>query len=189
MMAKRLGDKVKISKFLSLVLRHKPGDIGLRLDEAGWAEIAELVEKGSKAGVKITTELIRQVVANSDKQRFSISEDGLRVRANQGHSIAVDLGLEKVEPPRLLYHGTTIRNLAAIRQQGLIKGNRQYVHLSADKETAEMVGKRYGRPVVLTIKAGCMHRDGFSCYLSVNGVWLTDHVPAEYIADFMKGHE
>lgn len=181
--------KVKISKFLSLVLRHNPGDIGLRLDEAGWAEIAELVEKGSKAGVKLTSERIRQIVASSDKQRFSISENGLRVRANQGHSIVVDLGLQKVEPPLLLYHGTTIRNLAAIRQQGLIKGNRQYVHLSANKETAEMVGKRYGRPVVLTIKAGCMHRDGFNFYLSINGVWLTDHVPTEYIDSFKKRHE
>lgn len=178
---KRPGDKVKISKFLSLVLRHRPGVIGVRLDEAGWAEIAELVERGGKSGVNLTADRIRQVVAESDKQRFAISEDGMRVRANQGHSIEVDLGLEKSEPPQLLYHGTATRNLAAIRQQGLIKGNRQYVHLSPDKEIAETVGKRYGKPVVLTVKAGCMHRDGFSFYLSANGVWLTDHVPPEYI--------
>lgn len=178
---KRQGEKVKISKFLSLVLRHKPDVIDLGLDEAGWAEIAELVKKGCKSGVQLTPDHIRQVVAESDKQRFAVSEDGLRVRANQGHSIAVDLGLEKVEPPHLLYHGTATRNLAAIRQQGLIKGNRQYVHLSPDRETAETVGKRYGKPVVLTIKAGCMALDGFWFYLSANGVWLTDHVPTEYI--------
>jgi putative RNA 2'-phosphotransferase len=172
---------VPISKFLSLVLRHKPTAIGIEPDAAGWVNISELVANGRKSGLNLTPERIRQVVVDSDKQRFAISEDGLRIRANQGHTIAVDLGFEKTEPPHLLYHGTATRSLAAIRQQGLIKGNRQYVHLSLDKETAEAVGKRYGRPVVLTVQAGRMHQDGFTFYLSANGVWLTAHVPKEYI--------
>jgi putative RNA 2'-phosphotransferase len=173
--------KFNISKFLSLVLRHKPSAIGIELDAAGWVNITELVEKVCKSGLKLTAERIRQVVAVSDKQRFTISEDGLQIRANQGHSIPVDLGLEEAEPPLLLYHGTSSHNLASIRQQGLIKGKRQYVHLSRDKETATMVGKRYGKPVVLSIKTGCMYQDGFKFYLSANGVWLTDHVPTKYI--------
>jgi putative RNA 2'-phosphotransferase len=144
------------------------------------------VEKGSKTGIRLTHERINHVVATSDKQRFAISDDGLRIRANQGHSITVDLGLEATEPPHLLYHGTTTRNLAAIRQQGLIKGNRQHVHLSQSVETATTVGKRYGRPVVLTIQAGRMHRDGFNFFQSANGVWLTDHIPAAYISSFGK---
>jgi putative RNA 2'-phosphotransferase len=180
--------RVDISKFLSFVLRHRPAAIGLKLDEAGWANIAELVEKGCKAGIRLTPDRIRRVVAASDKQRFTISDDGLRVRANQGHSIAVDLGFEKREPPEILYHGTANHNLAAIRQQGLIKGNRLYVHLSLDKETAETVGKRYGKPIVLTVEAGRMHHDGFSFFLSANGVWLTDHVPKNYIIDHKKSN-
>ncbi len=178
---KRSSGKVNISKFLSLVLRHRPSVVGLKLDEAGWVLIAELIEKGSKAGVKLTTDKISQVVATSDKQRFAISEDGLRIRANQGHSLPVDLDLKLVVPPELLYHGTASHNLVAIRQQGIIKGNRQYVHLSRDIETAEAVGKRYGKPAILSVQADRMHQAGFSFYLSANGVWLTDHVPKEYI--------
>lgn len=179
----------KISKFLSLILRHKPETIEVHLDESGWTDIAELVEKSRKAGVSLNPDLIRKIVTTSDKQRFAISEDGLRIRANQGHSIAVDLGFEEATPPCLLYHGTATRNLTAIRQQGLIKGNRQYVYLSPDKETAESVGKRYGNPFVLTIHADRMYRDGFKFYLSANGVWLTDHVPKEYITDHKKSRE
>lgn len=184
-----MSEMSKCSKFLSLILRHKPDAIGIHLDESGWADIVELVEKSRKAGVNLNPDLIRKIVATSDKQRFAISEDGLRIRANQGHSIAVDLGFEEATPPQQLYHGTATHNLAAIRQQGLIKGNRQYVHLSPDKETAETVGKRYGNPVVLTIHADRMHHDGLKFYLSSNGVWLTDHVPKEYITGHKKGHE
>lgn len=181
---KRAGKRVDISKFLSLILRHKPDIIGLPLDEAGWGNLDELMEKASKTGVQLSKERIRQAVAASDKQRFAISEDGLRIRANQGHSIVVDLGFEKAEPPELLYHGTASHNLAAIRQQGIVKGNRQYVHLSLDKESAEVIGKRHGKPIVLVVKAGCMHQDGFKFFLSANGVWLTDHVPHDYVSTF-----
>lgn len=177
---------VHISKFLSLVLRHKPDAIGIQLDEYGWADITDLVEKSRKAGVNLNPDVICKIVATSDKQRFAISEDGLRIRANQGHSIAVDLGYEEMEPPPLLYHGTATRNLTSIRQQGIIKSDRQYVHLSLDKETAEAVGKRYGKPVVLTVQADRMQQDGFRFYRSANGVWLTDHVPEEYITGHKK---
>lgn len=179
--------RVSISKFLSLILRHKPEIVGIKLDEAGWADIAELAENGSRAaGIKLTPDRIRKVAATSDKQRFAISDDGLRIRANQGHSIAVELGLDNAEPPELLFHGTAIHKLVAIRQQGIIKGNRQHVHLSPDKETAEAVGKRHGKAVVLTIQARRMHQDGFKFFLSESGVWLTDHIPEEYITGHKK---
>jgi putative RNA 2'-phosphotransferase len=178
---KRPGNRFNVSKFLSLVLRHRPSVIGLTLDDSGWADIAQLVELGRKSGVSLSLGKILQAVAESDKQRFAISENGLKIRANQGHSIAVDLGFKKANPPELLYHGTASNNLTAIRQQGIVKGNRQYVHLSIDKATALSVGKRYGKPVVLTVQAGRMNQDGFSFYLSLNGVWLTDHVPAGYL--------
>lgn len=171
----------KASKFLSLVLRHQPESIGISLDESGWASIADLIEKSREARVFLSVDLIRKIVTSSNKMRFSISADGLRIRANQGHSVDIDLGLEAAEPPLLLYHGTATRNLASIRGQGLIKGNRQYVHLSLSRETAVTVGKRHGKPVVLIIEAGSMHKHGFEFYLSANGVWLTEHVPPEYV--------
>lgn len=176
----------KISKFLSLVLRHKPGAIGLQLDQAGWASISELIEKAGKSGVRMTSELIRQVVATSDKQRFSISADGSRIRANQGHSVPVDLGLQATVPPERLYYGTAIRNLNVIRQENIRRGGRTHVHLSQDEATARNVGKRHGSPVVLTIMAREMAGVGFTFFRSVNGVWLTEWVPAEFIA-FPRG--
>jgi len=179
---KRPDGKVSVSKFLSLVLRHQPGIIGLQLDKAGWAEIADLIQKASNAGVHLTDAKIYTVVATSDKQRFAISSDGLRIRANQGHSVPVELGLQKAEPPEFLFHGTAKRNLSAIRHQGIMKGNRQYVHLSSDENTALETGKRHGSAVVLTVQASRMSQDGFAFYLSENGVWLTEHVPAEYVS-------
>lgn len=177
---KRSTGKVAHSKFLSLVLRHQPGIIGLQLDKAGWAEISDLVQKASNAGVQLTYAIVRTIVDTSDKQRFSISSDGLRIRANQGHSIPVELGLQKIEPPEFLFHGTAKRNLVAIRHQGITKGNRQYVHLSADENTALETGRRHGYAVVLTVQTGRMSMDGFAFYRAENGVWLTEHVPAEY---------
>lgn len=173
----------KTSKFLSLILRHKPESIGLQLDAAGWADVAELIEKARKAGIHLTAGKIAVIVATSDKQRFALSDDGSRIRANQGHSVTVDLGLPPQEPPELLYHGTAQRNLSSIRGKGIVSMNRTLVHLSKDRETAIAVGKRHGQPVVLTIMASKMHRDGFLFYLSENGVWLTDHVPVKYIED------
>ncbi|HEX5083444.1 MAG TPA: RNA 2'-phosphotransferase [Blastocatellia bacterium] len=172
---------VRISKFLSLILRHQPEKIGLRLSESGWTPVEELIEASRRHGVEFTLEELQNVVASNDKKRFSLSEDGLRIRANQGHSIEVDLGYAPNIPPEILYHGTAERFLASIKQQGLVKGKRHHVHLSADADVAMKVGLRHGRPVVLRIEAGRMHRDGLFFYLSANGVWLTDSVPVQYL--------
>lgn len=172
---------VKTSKFMSLVLRHKPETIGLGLDANGWAEIGALVEKAGAHGVALTREQIAEVVATSDKQRFAIDATGTRIRANQGHSVEIDLGLQPRAPPDTLFHGTGEKSVAAIRSEGLMAGQRQHVHLSRDEETAGKVGSRHGRPVVLRIAAGRMREQGHVFFLSTNGVWLTDCVPAEFI--------
>jgi len=171
----------QISKFLSLVLRHDPARIGITLDSAGWTDVAALLAAASTHGVPITRDALAQVVATSDKQRFALSEDGARIRANQGHSIEVDLELAEALPPTTLYHGTVGDALAGIRARGLVRGARHHVHLSADVETATTVGGRRGRPVLLTIRAGDMASAGHVFYRSHNGVWLTDAVPIEYI--------
>ena len=172
---------VKISKFLSLVLRHKPEEIGLKLDDAGWVSIAELMAACRDNGFEFSLEELHGVVANNDKKRFSFSEDGLSIRANQGHSVEVELGYEPAAPPETLFHGTAERFLDSIRKQGLMKGQRHHVHLSADTETARNVGQRHGKAVVLQVSAGQMQRDGFVFYISTNGVWLTEHVPVPYL--------
>ncbi|WP_400083105.1 RNA 2'-phosphotransferase [Yoonia sp. R78084] len=168
------------SKFLSYILRHKPDAIGLTLDPEGWANIEELI---AKADISLDRDTLRKVVATSDKKRFAISADGLSIRANQGHSIAVNLGLEPAEPPELLYHGTATRFLESIKVQGLLPQNRQYVHLSADHDTAVSVGQRHGKPVVLTIPALQMHHQGHQFFQAKNGVWLTERVLAGAISD------
>jgi putative RNA 2'-phosphotransferase len=175
-------DPVKVSKFLSLVLRHKPEQIGLVLNREGWANIDELIEQAGAHGMPLTHALIAKVVATSDKRRFALDPAGQRIRANQGHSIDVDLGLEPREPPEVLFHGTSAKSLAAIRTEGLEPGERQHVHLSPDETTAIKVGRRHGRPVVLRIDAARMAAAGHLFFLSTNGVWLTDSVPTEFIA-------
>ena len=170
-----------ISKFLSLVLRHSPQTIGLQLDEQGWADVTELLEKATQQPRDITREILDEVVSTNDKKRFAFNEDSTRIRASQGHSLSVDLDLQAQEPPEFLYHGTVFKFIAAIQNEGLRKMSRQQVHLSRDKETAVKVGSRRGAPVVLVVKAGQMHRDGNVFYLSANGVWLTDQVLPAYI--------
>ncbi len=178
-----MNDKQKktISKFMSLVLRHNPGKIGVTLDIAGWVSVEALLDGCKDARRGITREQLDEVVATNDKKRFEFSPDGLRIRASQGHSVEVNLGYEPGEPPAVLYHGTASRNLPAIRQKGLIKGKRHHVHLSAETATAVSVGTRYGRPVVLEIEARRMAADGFEFFLSTNGVWLVDSVPPKYL--------
>ena len=177
-----MGDRaVQISKFLSLVLRHQPEKIGLRLSQSGWASVEELIEASRQRGIEFTLEELQNVVASNDKKRFSLSEDGLLIRANQGHSIEVKLGYAPTAPPDVLYHGTAERFLTSIKQQGLIKGRRHHVHLSADVDTATKVGRRHGKPVVLKVEAGKMRQDGFVFYLSANKVWLTERVPIQYL--------
>lgn len=168
------------SKFISLILRHKPEAIGISLDEHGWADVDELI-----AGISRTHELDRdileEIVRTDDKQRYSFNEDKTLIRANQGHSIPVDVELEEVKPPEELWHGTGEKYVLSIKEQGLIPKSRLYVHLSKDEETAVKVGKRHGKPVLYIVKAGEMYRDGYKFYLSKNGVWLTKEVPVKYL--------
>ena len=169
------------SKFLSLVLRHQPDKAGVVLDDAGWVAVEELLAGCGRAGHAITPDQLREIVRTSDKQRFALSDDGRRIRANQGHSVDVDLGYEPATPPEVLYHGTADRFLDSIRAQGLIKGSRHHVHLSERLETAEAVGRRHGRLAVLRVRSGDMHRAGVPFYKTPNGVWLTDSVPTDYL--------
>ena len=174
--------QIKISKFLSYALRHHPGSIGIELDEHGWADVSELLKCAERSGFTIKPDELNIVVKENDKQRFSFSEDGLRIRAKYGHSIAVDLGYSPVIPPDVLYHGTAKSNLESIRANGLTKGSRYYVHLSPDIETATSVGQRHGKPIILEVLSGQMHSDGYKFYLcSECKVWLTECVSAEYI--------
>lgn len=175
------ADLVRMSKFLSLVLRHKPEEIGLTLDENGWADIEDLIRLANQRGTRMTRQLLEQVVSENDKKRFALSKDGLRIRASQGHSVEIDLALASARPPEELYHGTASRFIDSIRASGLHSGNRQYVHLSLDASTATKVGQRHGKPVVLTIRAGEMAAAGHTFFLSANGVWLTEKVPVEFI--------
>ena len=180
-MSKQLDE---VSKFLSYVLRHQPDAIGITLDSEGWADIAALLSAAVKAGKRLDRELIQRVVATNDKKRFAISEDGLRIRAVQGHSTeSVDISYEERMPPEYLCHGTATRFLDSIRKEGLRPGSRQYVHLSQDTETAIAVGQRYGKAVVLKVKAGLMHEQGFKFYQAENGVWLTLRVPPGFIGE------
>ncbi|UZR94317.1 RNA 2'-phosphotransferase [Chondrinema litorale] len=170
-----------LSKFFSYVLRHHPKVIDLKVDEFGWASVDELMANAAKDGKPFTMEELQFVVANNAKQRFSLSEDNSKIRANQGHSFPVNLELEPIAPPAYLYHGTVAKFIEQIKEDGLQKMSRQHVHLSPDRETAINVGSRRGKPVILTIRAGAMHESGYQFYLSKNGVWLVDAVPAEYI--------
>ncbi|WP_300073232.1 RNA 2'-phosphotransferase [uncultured Ruegeria sp.] len=169
------------SKFLSLVLRHRPDEIDLQLDKQGWARVDDLLRKLKKANRKLSRDELFRLVESSDKRRFTLSEDGLRIRAAQGHSIDVDLGLAAQRPPDELYHGTASANLDSIFSDGLNPGQRRQVHLSLDPGTAEGVGQRHGKPVVLRVEAQRMFEDGFEFFRADNGVWLTDKVPAVYL--------
>jgi len=169
------------SKFLSLVLRHKPEEIGLKLDQEGWADIEELIQLSAAKNVALTNELIQEVVDTSEKKRFSIDPSGRKIRANQGHSIAVDLKLIPLAPPATLFHGTATRFIPSIQVDGLISGSRQHVHLSSAVATAVEVGARHGKPTVLKVRAADMHLDGHEFYQSENGVWLTKAVPPHYL--------
>lgn len=171
----------RISKFLSFVLRHRPDSIGIELYDGGWADVSELLRAAEQTGLRITLDELRGVVKENDKQRFSFSEDGLRIRANQGHSVEVDLGYDEVVPPEVLYHGTARRRVESIRREGLLRGSRHHVHLSGDAKTARKVGQRYGKPIVLEVQAGRMHSDGYKFYPSANGIWLTEYVPPSYL--------
>jgi putative RNA 2'-phosphotransferase len=174
---------MKVSKFLSLVLRHKPEGIGLTLDSGGWASVSDLLKACQSHGFPISLEELKAVVANNDKKRFSFSEDAASIRANQGHSIDIELGYRPTEPPAILYHGTAERFLNSIMERGLTRGKRRHIHLSEDVATALKVGRRHGKPVVLRVSSGQMHQQGHEFYLSENEVWLTEYVPPGFIEE------
>ena len=176
--------KKKISKFISLVLRHKPEVINLKLDENGWADVDELITKSKRDFHEgFTFEELNEIVETNDKKRFIFNEDKTKIRANQGHSIDIDLALKPQQPPEFLYHGTAQSNIDSILEKGIEKRSRQHVHLSQDKETATKVGMRHGKPIILIIKTQEMFNDGIEFYLSENKVWLTDFVDAKYISN------
>jgi len=173
--------KTKISKFLSLVLRHKPEEIGLELEENGWVSVEKLIKACDVYGRKFTCAELREVVETNDKKRFSFDETDMKIRANQGHSVEVEIEFEETAPPEILYHGTAEKNLGVIFAEGLKKMARHHVHLSADTETARKVGARYGKPVILKVDSQKMRDKGFKFYVSANGVWLVDAVPPEFL--------
>lgn len=175
-------EKKKISKFLSLILRHQPETINLTLDENGWANVEELRSKSGNNKVYFTLEQLDEVVETNDKKRFIFNEDKSKIRANQGHSIDIDLALKPQQPPEFLYHGTAQKNVDSILEKGIEKRSRQHVHLSLDKETATKVGMHHGKPVILTIRTGEMLMTEFCFTFRKNGVWLTDFVDAKYIS-------
>ena len=176
-----MSNDVKTSKFLSFVLRRQPEAIGLTLGEQGWVEISDLVARTRAHGTTISSEEVRRVAAENDKKRFSVSDDGLKIRAAQGHSVEVDLGLSPVVPPDTLFHGTATRFAESILREGLKPQSRQQVHLSFDEATALKVGQRHGKPIIFRVLSGKMQADGFKFFQADNGVWLTDTVPPEYL--------
>jgi putative RNA 2'-phosphotransferase len=173
---------VRISKYLSKHLRHQPERIGLKLQPGGWVDVDALLQACARHGFPLTRAELDEVVARNDKQRFAFDERGTRIRAQQGHSVLVDLELAPMEPPPVLYHGTVGRNLDAIMRNGLLPMNRHHVHLSPDVATARVVGARRGTPIVLAVDAAAMHRDGFQFFRSGNGVWLAEQVPPRYLS-------
>jgi len=173
---------VRASKFLSYVLRHNPGALGLDLDPGGWADVDALLERARAEGWAIDRALLKRVIAHGEKTRFSLNEGGTKIRANYGHSIEVNLDLTPTPPPEHLYHGTARQTLPVIRDEGLRPQSRQYVHLSTTREEAEQVGRRHGRLVVLTVDAQKLHEAGYTLYHSTDAVWLTNWVPPSFLA-------
>ncbi len=171
-----------LSKFLTLILRHKPELIGIQLDEAGWVSIEILLTACCKHSKPLEMDQLLEIVREDKKDRFALSSDSKMIRASQGHSVRVELGYERKAPPAFLYHGTADRFLASIQKDGLEKRKRHHVHLSVSKETALSAGERYGLPILLKVDAERMHNDGHVFFLSTNGVWLTDAVPPQYIS-------
>ena len=175
--------RVTVSKFLSKHLRHDPAGLGLTLQPGGWVPVADLLAGAAARGVPITPAELAELVRDSDKQRFAFDDTGTRIRANQGHSAEVDLELTPAAPPAVLYHGTGRQTAPLIRRDGLLKMQRHHVHLSADPVTAARVGGRHGVPLVFTVDAAGLAAAGHTFYLAANGVWLTDHVPPQFLTE------
>jgi len=174
-------ETIRFSKFLSLVLRHQPGSIGIVLDESGWTDLNDLIARANENGVLLSPAIVKHIVETSPKKRFALNESSDKIRANQGHSVEVDLGYKPQIPPSVLYHGTSTKVIDEIMKSGLQKRSRHQVHLSADFETAVKVGQRHGKPFVFQVMSGVMSSEGYEFYLSDNGVWLTDNVPVKFL--------
>ncbi|MBL0294163.1 MAG: RNA 2'-phosphotransferase [Saprospiraceae bacterium] len=170
-----------ISKFLSLVLRHQPETIDIQLDQNGWTDVKDLIEKANNYGIKFDREILNHIVATNPKKRFAYNDTFDKIRASQGHSVEIELGYTNQKPPEILFHGTAEKFVQSILDTGLEKGNRQQVHLSADVETAIKVGQRHGKPFVFKVVAEKMYNDNFEFFISDNGIWLTDNVPTKYL--------
>ena len=181
-----MDDYRHLSKFISLILRHKPEVIGIKLDNFGWANVEDLIIGIKNSGKDINLDILTQIVLNDDKRRYSFNEDKTLIRANQGHSIQVDVNLDEKVPPNVLYHGTGQKSVSSIKHQGIMPMTRLYVHLSSDIDTAIKVGKRHGNPYVFTIDTKTMFNDGIKFYLSENGIWLTKYVDSKYLIDTNK---
>ena len=178
-----ISDKqiTQISKFLSLVLRHQPGTIGIQLDQSGWTDIGELIEKANSYGVKFDREILNHIVATNSKKRFAFNDTLDKIRASQGHSVEIELGYTNQKPPEILFHGTSEKFVDSILKTGLERRSRQHVHLSSDFDTAIKVGQRHGKPFVFKVLAEQMYNDNFRFFISDNGVWLTANVPTKYL--------
>lgn len=174
-------DEIKVSKFLSLVLRHQPETIGIELNKNGWTAIDELIEKTNLHGIRLDRETLNHIVATNPKKRFAFNDTLDKIRASQGHSIEIELGYTNQKPPEILFHGTGEKSVQSILDTGLERQSRQHVHLSSDMETALKVGQRHGKPFIFKVLAGQMYNDGFEFVISDNGVWLTDNVPTKYL--------
>ena len=174
-------NEINISKFLSLVLRHQPETIGIQLDNNGWTDVNELIEKANNYGIKFDRETLNHIVATNSKKRFAFNDTLDKIRASQGHSVEIELGYTNQKPPEILFHGTAEKFVQSILDTGLEKRNRQHVHLSSDLETAIKVGQRHGKPFIFNVLAEQMYNDNFQFYISDNGVWLTDNVPTKYL--------
>ncbi len=178
-----MTNKTNLSRFIALILRHKPEAVGITLDEHGWASVSELLSGINASGNEIDMQTLEEIVAEDEKQRYSFNADKTKIRANQGHSVNVEVELKNAEPPEILFHGTGEKYVASIKSEGLKPKSRLYVHLSKDRETAVKVGSRHGKPFVFEVNSGEMSRNGYEFFLSENGVWLTKIVPAEYLRE------
>lgn len=178
-------NEIELSKFISLILRHKPEIINIKLDDNGWADVEVLINGINKKDFNINMGILESIVETNNKQRFAFNDNKTKIRANQGHSIAVDVELEELIPPDILYHGTSKRFLENILKDGITKQNRNHVHLSANVDTALIVGKRHGNPIVLKINSKQMSNDGIKFYKSKNNVWLTDYVNSKYFINYL----
>lgn len=173
--------KTKISKFLSLILRHQPEVVGLNLEENGWVSVEKLIKSCADYGKSFTFAELKSIVETNDKKRFAFNENETKIRANQGHSVEVEIEFEKQTPPEILYHGTAEKNVGLIFGEGLKKMSRHHVHLSSETETAEKVGMRYGKSVIFQVDTAAMIEEGFEFFVSANGVWLVENVPPKFL--------